>query len=231
MKTLSPIPNLMTLGNLACGCLGIIFLFDGKSEWVFYFVLAGALMDFGDGFAARLLKAASPLGKELDSLADMVTFGVLPGLLMYELIQAAGGSPYLSYCGLLIPLFSALRLAKFNIDTRQSENFIGLPTPANALIITSLPFWMRIGDYLPFEWDTVLVFLGISVISAALLVSPLNLLGLKFKSLSWQDQWPRFSLVIFSVVLLLALGWEAVPLVLILYIVLSQIALRKKGTN
>ncbi len=231
MKILSPIPNLMTLGNLACGCLGIIFLFEGKSEWVFYFVLVGAILDFGDGFAARLLKADSALGKELDSLADMVTFGVLPGLLMYDLIQTAGGETILSYGGLLIALFSALRLARFNIDTRQSENFIGLPTPANALIITSLPFWMRIGDYFPFEWDAAIVFLGISMVSAALLVSPLNLLGLKFTNLIWKDQWPRFSLLIASFILLVILGWYAIPLILIIYILISQLAFIKKGTN
>ena len=141
---------MLTLLNLLCGCLAIISTFHKSFELTAILLIMAAVFDFFDGFAARLLGVHSELGKQLDSLADMVTFGVVPGFVMYQLIIYAIGSGaaylgpdepvwYLAYAGMLIPLFSAYRLAKFNIDTRQSDQFIGLPTPANALLISFLP--------------------------------------------------------------------------------------------
>ena len=131
------LPNLFTSLNLLSGCIGIVFISSGKLEYALYFVLTGVFFDFLDGFSARLLKVSSPIGKELDSLADMVTFGVLPSFVIYELLNPLtdGWMPYTSF---LIAIFSALRLAKFNVDTRQREVFIGLPTPANAVFISGL---------------------------------------------------------------------------------------------
>ncbi|MDQ3111751.1 MAG: CDP-alcohol phosphatidyltransferase family protein [Bacteroidota bacterium] len=165
MKMFS-IPNLITLGNLLCGCLAIVFAFEGNLVWAAYLVGIAAVLDFLDGFVARALKQYSEIGKQLDSLADMVTFGVVPGVVMFKLLDYSfrnyhqlslydlSGSiydlaeameyrnhwySYLPYVGFLIVLFSALRLAKFNIDTRQSDSFIGVPTPANAILICSIP--------------------------------------------------------------------------------------------
>ncbi|OZA56958.1 MAG: CDP-diacylglycerol--serine O-phosphatidyltransferase, partial [Sphingobacteriales bacterium 39-40-5] len=137
------IPNSVTCLNLFSGCLGIVFAFQGNLIWASYAIVIAAVFDFFDGMLARLLKAYSDIGKELDSLADMVSFGVLPSVIIYQLFalspQIDFGADWLSFSAFIIAVFSALRLAKFNIDTRQSENFIGLPTPANALLIASFP--------------------------------------------------------------------------------------------
>lgn len=142
------IPNLLTLGNLLCGCLAILFTLDQHQiQWSAILIGIAALLDFFDGFVARALRSSSPIGKELDSLADCITFGVAPGIIVYKIMDTivhdtatpAGDTViYLKFLALLIPLFSALRLAKFNIDTRQSDSFIGVPTPANAILISSL---------------------------------------------------------------------------------------------
>ena len=129
------IPNAITCLNLLFGCIAIVYVFHNRLTDASWMIIFAAIADFFDGMAARLLKVSSPIGKELDSLADMVSFGVAPGMIIYELI---GTSPY-NWIGLLIPVFAAIRLAKFNIDTRQTFYFIGLPTPANALFIASFP--------------------------------------------------------------------------------------------
>src|SRR5687767_11262435 len=165
------IPNFITCLNLLCGCIGIVFAFEGNLIWSAYMVGIAAVLDFLDGFAARMLKVYSDMGKQLDSLADMVTFGMLPGVVMYHLIYFSleNGSvsldlsdsrlpgqhltvnpytAYLPYFAFLIPVFSAIRLARFNLDSRQSDSFIGLPTPANAIFIVSLWFIIRDGNHL-----------------------------------------------------------------------------------
>lgn len=161
------IPNWFTLGNLFCGCLGIVKCFEGDLVWAAYLVGIAAVLDFLDGFMARLFKVSSPVGKELDSLADMVTFGVLPGVIVFHLLKLGGDiyfpeqsgmgawglnklaqfmdTPWYAYFAFAISLFSALRLAKFNVDTRQSESFIGVPTPAVTILIASLPLILQAG--------------------------------------------------------------------------------------
>ncbi len=137
------VPNAITCANLFSGCVGIVFAFQGELIIAAYAVLLAAIFDFFDGFASRVLQSFSGIGKELDSLADMVSFGVLPSVILYQLFLQAPQidqvSPYLNFIAFLIPVFSALRLAKFNTDTRQAEIFIGLPTPANGMLIGSFP--------------------------------------------------------------------------------------------
>ena len=134
------IPNFLTCCNLVCGCLGIIALIEDWNTPIAYFVWAACVLDFFDGFAARWLKISSPIGKELDSLADVISFGALPALFMYQAIVLESPFSYLPYVALLIAVFSAVRLAIFNLDETQSDSFKGLPTPANAIFITALPF-------------------------------------------------------------------------------------------
>ena len=134
------IPNTITSMNLLCGALGVIFTFQGALHIAFYLMLAAAVCDFLDGFAARMLKAYSDMGKELDSLADLISFGLLPSLMLHRRLVEGGVTGFLSYVPLIIVIFSALRLAKFNVDNRQSENFLGLPTPACAMWCGSLVY-------------------------------------------------------------------------------------------
>src|ERR1700740_2323055 len=137
------LPNAITCANLFSGCIGIVFCFKENLIYAAYAIFLAAIFDFFDGLASRVLQSFSGIGKDLDSLADMVSFGVLPSVIIYELFlqapQIEHVSTYLNYIAFLIPVFSALRLAKFNIDERQTEIFIGLPTPANAILIASLP--------------------------------------------------------------------------------------------
>ena len=240
------IPNLLTLGNLLCGCLAIIRAFEGDLVWAAYFVGIALVLDFFDGFTARLLRVSSPIGKDLDSLADMVTFGVVPGIVMYQLIRLTytDGAilpldtsesytyrntldlnnlfPY-HYFALIIPVFSCIRLARFNNDARQSDSFIGLPTPANAMVICSLPL---IHEFQPsdmlFLMNPILMCL-VSCVMSLLLVAEIPLFALKFKGFSWPDNQNklRFIFLGMSVVLLLSLKFVAIPLIILLYILLS----------
>ena len=142
MNIVRHIPNTITSMNLLCGSLGVIFTLQNRFDIAFYLMLAAAVCDFFDGFAARLLKAYSDIGKELDSLADMVSFGLLPSLMSYRAMEIAYGESLLCYIPLIIAVFSALRLAKFNLDERQSDNFIGLPTPACAMLCGSFVYYL-----------------------------------------------------------------------------------------
>ena len=194
-----------------------MYIFDGQLTNAIYMVWAGAAFDFLDGMAARLVKAQSAIGKELDSLADMVTFGALPGFFLYHLILEH--SNQLAYAGLLVIVFSAIRLAKFNVDTRQSEYFIGLPTPAHTLFVTSLPF---LGEIEGFAFALQPTFLVIAAVAGSLLmVSELPLLSLKFKNFKWADNRFRWILVVAALAMLLVLGLQALSLVVILYIFIS----------
>ena len=146
------IPNVITLINLLCGCIALVFAVDLNFDMVFYFVALGIFFDFFDGFFARLFNVSSPLGLQLDSLADMVTSGVVPGFVMFHLLQQSqnplSNNLILPYLGFIITLGSCYRLANFNIDTRQTDSFIGLPTPANTLFIVSLPLVLKHSDSL-----------------------------------------------------------------------------------
>jgi CDP-diacylglycerol--serine O-phosphatidyltransferase len=178
------------------------------------------VFDFLDGFAARALKAASPIGRELDSLADMVSFGVLPSIVMFYMLRSATDSSWIPFIAFLLAVFSALRLAKFNIDERQRDGFIGVPTPANALLITGLP--LVPASLVGGSWN-MLVLVAITFICSWLMVSPLPLLALKFKSLGWKDNQLRFTLLAASVLLIALLGQAAIVLVIIIYVILSLI--------
>jgi CDP-diacylglycerol---serine O-phosphatidyltransferase len=218
MNSMKHLPNALTCLNLVCGCVGIVFVLEGNAVPAAFFVWAACVFDFFDGFAARWLKVTSPIGKELDSLADMVSFGVLPSVLMYSIIKEHSTHPLLPYLAFFIAVFSALRLAKFNIDERQSTSFIGLPTPANALFLTALPFlpdtvWMFVQQ----PW----VLLAISALFSLLLVSGIELFALKFKSLGWVGNQLRFTFLLLAVLLLAVFQQSALPFVILLYIVLS----------
>lgn len=217
MKILKHLPNLITCCNVICGSIGIIFIFRDNLLWATYMVWAGAFFDFFDGMVARLVKASSAIGKELDSLADMVTFGALPGFFIFSLIGQQDEN--LAYAGILIIAFSALRLAKFNVDTRQSENFIGLPTPANTIFITSLPFLARIETF-SFITDTIPLIV-ISVVFSLLLVAEIPLISLKFKDFSWSKNKFRFILIASAIIMLVFFGVNALSLVVIIYLIIS----------
>ncbi|UBM60675.1 CDP-diacylglycerol--serine O-phosphatidyltransferase [Marinilongibacter aquaticus] len=209
------IPNFITLGNLACGMYGIQCALLGDLKMAAGMIALAMLLDFLDGFAARILKMASPIGKELDSLADVVSFGVLPSFILFALIQNESGK----YLAFLPALFSALRLAKFNLDERQSDTFYGVPTPTNALLVAAFPFLMGgsffapiLGD--PFYW-------AYSMLISFLLVWDYPLLALKFKDFSWKNNRFRYTLLLSSLVLLLSVQVSAIPFIFILYLVLS----------
>jgi CDP-diacylglycerol--serine O-phosphatidyltransferase len=192
------------------------------------------IFDFFDGFLARLLKVSSAIGKDLDSLADMVTFGLLPSIIMYQLLMQS--IPDLmgiwkAYPAFIIAVFSAIRLAKFNNDTRQSDAFIGVPTPANAMLIASLPFILLMeGDF----WKDIIInttnLLTLTIVMSFLLVAELPLIALKFKSFGWKGNEARFLLILSSVLLVIFLKFLAVPVILVLYIVLSVVEnIRKRN--
>lgn len=214
MSMLRHIPNALTCANLVCGCLGIISLFTNKIEPA-YFIWAACVFDFFDGFAARLFKVSSPIGKELDSLADMVSFGVLPALAIYTWIGASTTSQYLPFVAIFIAVCSALRLAKFNIDENQSESFIGVPTPANALFLTALPFLpeaLRNVVFSPYALTSI------AIVFALLLVAPLPLFALKFKNFGWSGNQLRFTFLVVSVLLLGLFQAGAIPFIILFYI-------------
>jgi CDP-diacylglycerol---serine O-phosphatidyltransferase len=220
------IPNIITLLNLLCGCIAIVFASHGDFEKTFYFVCGGIFLDFFDGFFARMLNVASPLGLQLDSLADMVTSGVVPGFVMYQMMlnnnDVAWWFPYL---GFLITLGSCYRLANFNIDTRQTDSFIGLPTPANTLFILSLPLVLKYSSSLVLLEVLVnpWILLVISIFSAIMLNAEIPLFSLKIKKAGFKgNELPVFFLL-YSVVLLVLFTYSALPLIILSYIVLSVI--------
>lgn len=225
------IPNLVTCLNLFSGCVGIVYAFKGELMYAGYAIVLAAVFDFFDGMLARLLKAYSEIGKELDSLADMVSFGVLPSVIVYQLFlkspQVGSISPYINLSAFLIAIFSALRLAKFNIDVRQAENFIGLPTPANALLIASFPMILNEGNWFLSSYILNPFFLFIfSLGMGILLITEIPLISLKFKSLNLADNLFRYILLISAVVLVLIFKFAAVPIIIFLYFLLSLIQFR-----
>lgn len=225
------IPNTVTCLNLFSGCLGIVFAFNGELHLATYAILIAAVLDFLDGMLARWLKAYSELGKQLDSLADMVSFGVLPSVIIYQIFllspQTAPYSSWLNYSAFLIAVFSGLRLAKFNIDTKQSENFIGLPTPANSLLIASFPMMILENNSFFMNYIMNPYFLFIfSLGMGLLLVSEIPLISLKFTSLKLSENLFRYILIFSSLILILIFQFAAVPIILFLYFLISFIQFR-----
>jgi CDP-diacylglycerol--serine O-phosphatidyltransferase len=237
MNIKAQIPNLFTMLNLFCGCVALVMVSDYKFDFAFYFVSLGIFFDFFDGFFARKFNVSGPLGVQLDSLADMVTSGVVPGYTMFILLSKTifdGTSiGFLAYLGFVITLGACFRLAKFNIDERQSDNFIGLPTPANALFIMSIPFLL---DNDPFGYKlTTIIKVGllvISFISAYIMNAEIPLFSLKFKNFSFAKYKLQIFFLAFSVLLLIFLQILAVPMIIILYVLLSVInnMVKKKVT-
>lgn len=258
------LPNLLTAGNLKCGILSIFLAFSGQLEWACYLIYFAAILDFLDGFLARKLNQMSELGKQLDSLADMVTFGVAPGVLVCVLLitQIVGldkslpfseavfhsvqnftqtiatgnlsSINFLVFFGLLIPFFSLFRLAKFNIDTRQSESFIGLPTPANTIFFTSFPLLMARYFKLGVENEVLnfvlspWVLISITLVMSLLLIAELPLFSLKFKHFKWKGNEIKFIFLGSCLVLIPILFAWAIPIIIILYLILSVIENKRK---
>jgi CDP-diacylglycerol--serine O-phosphatidyltransferase len=216
------IPNFLTLCNLACGCYGIVAVFKGDLQTGSIMIWAGALFDFFDGFAARILKKFSSIGKDLDSLADLITFCFLPASILFALIDQYSTNNWLPYIGYLLVLFGALRLAKFNNDSRQSNTFYGLPVPASGIFVSALPFIsiVKNSGFAGFLTDYYTLAV-ISILLSLMMVSDIKLMSLKFKGLSFNANWPRFLLILISLIILVAFNIVALPFIIILYVVLS----------
>lgn len=238
------IPNILTLLNLLCGCIAIVLVFNGAYTQASWMIILASVLDFLDGTAARLLNVRSELGKQLDSLSDMVSFGVAPACIMYALLANASGHPvnvYIHFAALpafFIVIFSALRLAKFNIDDTQSDSFRGLPTPPNALFIAAMPFIhlnsvTKGGFYALMSPLTgnYYVLLITTLVLSFLLVSRLPLMSLKFKSLNWKPNRYKYIFLLISLIMASLTGFSAAPFVLLLYILLSAAEYQHKKYN
>ena len=235
MKTKNPIPNMITLANLFAGILSIYFGMLGDLKLAAYLIFISALLDFMDGFAARLMNAYSDLGKQLDSLADMVSFGVAPGFILFNMMSISHGQPgntgtsdtLIPFIGFMVPLFGALRLAKFNIDDSQEDSFIGMPIPAAAILIASFPlireslYQDRGLMYMVFTNTYFLI--GSSVIISLLMVLPLPMFAFKFKSYGWKVNKIKYSFLIISLILLISFQFIAIPIIISLYVLLSLV--------
>lgn len=223
------IPNILTLLNLFCGCIAIVFVSDFRFDLAFYFVCLGIFFDFFDGFFARKFGVAGPLGVQLDSLADMVTSGVAPGFVMVYLLagnyEHAPIEGYLPYLGFIITLGACFRLANFNIDTRQSDSFIGLPTPANTLFIMSLP--LVVASYENNEGIALLsnqwVLLAITVLSAYVMNAEIPLFSLKIKNFSVPKYKLQIGFLVASIIMIVTLQVLAIPLIILTYIIASVV--------
>ncbi len=219
------IPNALTCGNLLCGCIGVVEAFHNNLILSCLLIGVALIFDFLDGFIARLLKVTSPIGRDLDSLADMVTFGLLPSIIMYQLLMQSIPDLFgiwKAYAAFVIAIFSAIRLAKFNNDPRQSDSFIGVPTPANAMLIASLPLIVHTESAF---WKEIIInttnLLILSALMSYALIMELPLIALKFKNFGWKGNESRFFLIGITVLLLTTLKFLAVPAILIVYVLLS----------
>lgn len=222
------VPNMLTLGNLVSGAMAIVFaLREHAYDLSLMLIIIAAVCDFLDGFAARLLKQQSPLGVQLDSLADDISFGLAPAVVMYDLYGQStslyslpvGVMSSLGYLCFIIAAFSALRLAKFNIDTTQSAEFEGLPTPANALMLMSLAAMSLCGDVVLYQEQILLI----SVAASFLLISPIRMFALKFKSFKLADNKLRYGFILASLLLIIFLTEYSIVAIIVLYIVLSTL--------
>ncbi|MGB3590084.1 MAG: CDP-alcohol phosphatidyltransferase family protein [Nonlabens sp.] len=233
MRIKAFLPNLITLLNLLSGCIAVIYAMQDELLLAGLFVMLGIFFDFFDGLVARLLKVSSDLGTQLDSLADMVTSGLVPGLVMYQMIATTTGGAlfendlvnWLACFGFVITLGSCYRLAKFNIDTRQTDSFIGVPTPANAIFIISLGIIQQTTDV---EWLFYLLhnlyfLLGLTILSCILLNAELPLFALKFKNFGWKGNELRYCFLILSIIMIVVLQIYAIPCIIFLYVLLSII--------
>jgi CDP-diacylglycerol---serine O-phosphatidyltransferase len=231
VKIKSNVPNFITCLNLFSGSLGIVAAMEDNLTLASAFVAMAALFDFLDGMAARILHVKSAIGKELDSLADVISFGLLPGVIMMQLMKASvnlpgQGSSFLNpfiYVAFIIPVFSAIRLAKFNLDPRQTDSFLGLPVPANAIFIASFPLIFLYSGHQSVK-DLISNYYVLAVITllfSSLLLSEIPLFSLKFKNLTWKDNQLRITFLLISLIALFLLNFTAIPLIILLYIAMS----------
>ena len=229
MRLKQHIPNAITSGNLVSGCLSILFLTQNMPVKAALMIFVAGLFDFLDGFSARLLKAHSPIGADLDSLSDMVSFGVAPGFIMYWLMRHASDLPTLTLLDInvlpclafLLPVFSAIRLAKFNIDDTQKTSFWGLPTPGMAIFIASLPLALsQVHHHKDCDLSNRAC-LGIALIFSFMMVSHLRFFSFKMKSAKWKGNEVRWIFLLVALVSFLIFKWLALPFVMMLYIMLS----------
>lgn len=227
------IPNFITCCNLFCGCIASVMAFQAKYETAIAFIILGAVFDFFDGMLARLFKVSGPLGKELDSLADDITFGFTPSVIVFSLFKEVHYpaflmpmEAYLPYCAFLIAVFSAYRLGKFNIDPRQSTSFIGLPTPANALFWGSLVVGGH--DFLVSESFNAIYLILLVLLMSYLLIAEIPMFSLKFKSLSWKDNQISYLFLLVCIPLLVFFKISGFAAIILWYILLS-VATRKKA--
>ena len=231
MKVKNYIPNILTLGNLLCGTIATIYAIYEDFNSAAVFVLIGILLDFFDGFVARLLKVSGDLGKQLDSLADMVTSGVVPGLIMFQLINANSeissiNNEFLlngSLFGLVLTLGACYRLAKFNLDTRQSDSFIGLPTPAMCLFVISLPLIQENSNLHVVEnlLESNYFLIGITLLLTFLMNAEISLFSLKFKEYSFAKNYIKYVFIIVSILMIIGLQYISIPLIILLYVIIS----------
>lgn len=223
------VPNSITLLNLFCGCIAMVFVSNQDFEMAFFFVFLGIFFDFFDGFFARLFKVTGELGLQLDSLADMVTSGVVPGYVMYYLLlnsqHEITDCMFFPFLGFVITMGSCYRLAFFNIDTRQSESFIGLPTPANSLFMLSLPLVIKYSDsllileLLSSQWFLLII----TAFSAYILNAEIPLFSLKIKKFTFKDNLLQIIFLTLSVLLLVFFQYAGVPMVIVSYVLLSVV--------
>lgn len=216
------IPNAITCCNLISGCIASTLAFAGNMEMAFLFIIIGALFDFCDGLSARLLHVGSPIGKELDSLADCVTFGVAPSVMAFGLMQQLTDNEYLPYVAYIMAAFSALRLAKFNLDKRQTTSFIGMPTPANALFWAS--FIVGFGAWITQLPAAAVIIICLLVIMSLLLVSEIPMFSLKFKHYGWKGNEIRYIFLAVCAVLIAVFQLKALAIIVVWYIILSVIS-------
>ncbi len=247
----SYIPNFLTLLNILSGCIATVFAVLNQLEWAALFVFIGIFFDFFDGLAARALNVQSEIGVQLDSLADVITSGLVPGVVMFQLLNMSQSGGWnlafghevtesmawyggkintISFLGFAITLASAYRLAKFNVDENQVSSFVGLPTPANALMILSLPLILMyhnnefLSGIILNHWFLV----GLTALSAYLLNSPIKLFALKFKNWSFKENGVRYLFLIGSLIMLLTLKFLAIPVIILFYILASLLVPSEK---
>lgn len=228
--------NAFTLGNLFSGCVGAIHLIEGDYQTTAICILISLVLDFFDGFVARAMKSNSELGVQLDSLADMVSFGLIPGLTMYKMLEPFGNDLFglnlpfdIKYFGLLITLFSCLRLAIFNIDDEQRYYFKGLNTPTNTIFIFGIFYYLKGENYFLNAYpETPVALLVITCLSAWLLVSPIKMISLKFKSTQLKDNLDKVILLVGIIILLAVFQLAGIPLAVVYYILVSLVFLNKK---
>lgn len=226
------LPNFLTLLNLISGSVGTILALKGYLTYAAFCIWLGAFFDFFDGLVARLLKAYSPLGQQLDSLADLVTFGCLPASIIYELLSAQTASCYLPFMALFITCCAALRLARFNIDTKQNHEFTGLPVPAHGLFISTLPWIITADEY---AWLTSFLtqphtLIGLVILTSYLLIAPIQLMAFKFATYAWYPNRYKYGFLLTATLLVLLLRAEGLALSIVLYVLVS-ITSRLKKTN